>query len=162
MYELDFQTWLDVVGQTIFDDDFDAYAAHVCVPFTLITQQETLTVPDRGGLRRGFDVYVNMFRTLQVTDMIRTASGVTAMGSDLLCGNYETHILRGGLRIVPPFMSSMVLRAEGGTWRAASITNSWSNKRWPISFPEMADQTNAAIARSGRHYDARPWLDAIV
>ena len=152
---LDFQTWLDVVGQATLDGDFDRYAVYVSVPFTLITQEATLTVPDRAGLRRGFDVYHTMFRTMGVTDMVRTASGVTPMGPDLLCGNYETHILRGALAIVPPFLSSMVLRHEEGLWRAASVTNSWTNRRWPIDFPKVVDRDASPASRGGGAYDAK-------
>ena len=161
MSTLDFQTWLDIVGQTFFDEDFDAYAAYVSIPFTLITREATLTVIDRASLRKGFDLYCRMFQTMGVTDMIRTASGVTAMGPDLLCGNYETHILRGGLRILPPFPSSMALRHEDGRWKAASVTNSWTNRTWPIAFPKVEDDGLHMAARSDGYHDAKPHFDAL-
>jgi hypothetical protein len=67
-----------------------------------------------------------------VTDLVRIAFDVHPIGSLLLIGRYETHILRGGTRLFDPFVSSMTLRFSGGAWRAACITNAMTNDRWPI------------------------------
>jgi hypothetical protein len=134
---INFQDWLDRVARTFFDDDFPAYADAVEQPFVLVTATRTLIADTPDALRAGFEQFRDMLRDQGATDMIRLAQNVLPVGSTLLTGTYETHILRGGTRLFEPFASVMTLRLSGTTWRAACITNAMTNERWPIHLPRI-------------------------
>ena len=132
-----FQSWLDRVGRAFFEDDFDTYSSAVERPFVLITATATMVSATPEDLRDGFVQFRDMLRSQGATDMVRLAFGVQPIGSQLLVGRYETHILRGATRLFDPYISSMTLRLSGGEWRAACISNSMTNSRWPIHLPRI-------------------------
>lgn len=138
-----FQDWLDRVGDAVVAGDFETYAAAVALPFTLITEASTISVPDESALRAGFDTYRVMLDAQRVTHMVRTASDVCAMGPGLILGNYTTHLMSNALPVVPPFISAMTLRDENGVWKASMIVNSTSNAKWPIDLPRSEGGSHA-------------------
>ncbi len=132
------QCYLDEVSVAVMQGDWVGYEAHVCLPFHLVTQTANLTVSTQAELRQGFDAFRETLHLQHITDYIRLVESATQLDPDLITGQYMTHLLAGGQRVINPFRSSITLRLIGNQWRAASITNALANSRWPISMPKLA------------------------
>lgn len=136
------QDYLDRVGAAVLAGDWDAYRADICLPFNLITQAANLTVETEAELRAGFDAFHSMLRTHAVTDYIRLVDRAAYLDDTLLSGSYVTHTLSRGKRVLQPYTSQITLRLEDARWRAASITNSLNNARWPLVSPSPGETTS--------------------
>ena len=135
MDQADFQRWLDKTGRTILTNDFETYRLHIQLPFTLITSDGNTVVEDEPTLKELFDSYRAMFSDFGVTNMVRLCATVQPMETGLVRATYVTHVLKDGDPVFDPFFSDMTLVQDGATWRAVSITNNLTNKRWPVPLP---------------------------
>lgn len=133
------QTYLDEVGATVMNDDWDGYFARVCLPFHLVTQTASMIIATEDDLRAGFDTFVQTLRIRHVTDYIRLAEDSVQVDESLISGRYVSHIMAGSHRIVPPFRSQITLRRDNGIWRGTSITNTLANSRWPILLSSVSN-----------------------
>ena len=138
MPAVNFQNWLDRVGDSLFERDFDTYRNAVLLPLTVATSDATHIVTDEAGLLQGFTAWVDMMLGLQIDNMIRVSRDVEQLGADLIVGRYETELLRGATRVVAPFASSMQLRCgTDGIWRCFSVTSGFrAAPGWPIDRPK--------------------------
>ncbi|MEI4486515.1 hypothetical protein V8J36_09965 [Frigidibacter sp. MR17.14] len=142
-----FQGWLDRVGKTFFDNDFDGYADTMILPFVMVTARQTMVIQSLDQQREGFDAFRALMDRLGATDLFRLGAGVYPVGSTILCGSYETHLLRNGQRLIEAFRSSAMLRlGDDGIWRAACIANSLTNLSWPIRTLQ-SEANDAPLAR---------------
>jgi hypothetical protein len=133
------QSYLDDVAAIVLHNDWEAYCDVICRPFTLITHAETLTFATPDDIRSIFDGFYNMMQSQRVTDLIRLVETAAQIDQGLISARYITHLMSGGMRIMPPTRSQINLRLEGNRWRAASITNALSNSRWPLQMPRLGD-----------------------
>lgn len=140
MSKATFQDWLDTVGAAFFQANFDAYERAVLLPMTIATQTSVLKVSDRTALRRGFDTWVHMLKTYEVTDMIRLCRNVKVVDATHMTGDYQTEILAHGQRVVPPFTSTMTLEKRDG-WRATHVISGMTGQIWPPAVPGFERQT---------------------
>lgn len=138
MPAVNFQQWLDRVGTSLFDGDFDTYRDSILLPLTVATPNATHIVDDDAGLLQGFIAWVDMMKGLEIDSMIRIARDVEQLGAALIVGRYETELLRGATRVVEPFASSMQLRCgDDGVWRCFSVTSGFrAAASWPIDRPK--------------------------
>ena len=133
------QSYLDDVATAVMQGDWSSYESRICLPFYLITHTANLTVATEVDLRKGFDAFRETLKLQHITDYIRLVETASQLDPDLITGQYMTHLLAGGQRVIAPFRSSITLRLIGNHWRAASITNALANSRWPIVMPKPVD-----------------------
>lgn len=125
-----FQTWLDAASTAFIANRFDDYRALVALPVEMASDHSTVVMTTEGMLRHVFDQYLDLIRSQQATDLIRTARDARFDGPDIITGTYRTDILRGGQRIMDPFLSSLMLRRDGGIWRATHLTSGLPPAHW--------------------------------
>jgi hypothetical protein len=126
------QQYLDLMSDSVLRGNFEAYAAHIDLPFNLVTSSASLYVETMEDMQDGFDDFVDMIESQGVTALIRIAKGASFDGNDMITGWYETNLLKGAQRIVPAFFSKVWLRNVDGVWKASKITNTTKDDRWPI------------------------------
>ena len=105
-----FQSYLDRVGQAIIEQDFETYAAHVHLPFVLVTRGGEMKVETVEELREGFDSYLDFFKQAGVRKMHRVVLNSASAGDDQISATYRTALLSGkrlyqltlGPQILPP------------------------------------------------------------
>lgn len=127
------QTWLDDVGQTFFERDFDRFAEAITLPFTLATRNNRTILTERAALQNGFDAWVGMIHGYGATHLIRKARDVQQKDRDVITASYDTDLLRGSVRVVPTFTSWMLLRRSGGRWRSEHLVSGIANDRYPFN-----------------------------
>lgn len=134
------QTWLDTMSTATLAGDWRTYAAHVSLPFRLITETGDMTVQTEAELKRGFDGFVASLRAQAVSDYIRIVLSADRPAPDRMSGTYSSHILSQGLRVLPRFDSAIELAHQDGIWRATTIANTLNNDRWPIDVPGVTQR----------------------
>ena len=137
------QLYLDEVAGAVMRQDFAAYRDCVSLPFQLVTHAASLHIDNEQQLRQGFDTFAQTLRVQRITDYLRMVEGAEELDEVLITGRYVTHMMAGAHRVIPPFRSQITLRHENGCWRAASITNSLANSRWPLILPVVTTQEDA-------------------
>lgn len=139
------QRYLDGMGKTLLDGDWDNYQAFVSLPYTLITEQTTDHITTLDGLQDRFDAFHQALKFQKVTQYVRLAETAQALSDTLMVGSFTTHVIAGSYRTVPPFLSTVTMRPDQlGTWRAVSATTAISNMHWPSHLPR-ADHLSKGI-----------------
>lgn len=126
------QSYLDAVSIAVMTDDWDTYCAGICLPCHIISHNESKVVATVDDLKVGFDQFRDTLRIQRVTDYIRLVESATQLDQELISGRYVSHLICGSHRLMPPFRSEITLRLVENRWRAASVTNSLPNSRWPL------------------------------
>lgn len=126
------QAYLDEISAAVMAGDWDAYRACIDLPCRIISHDENKLVETEDDLRAGFDSFRETLRAQHVTDYIHIVRSADRLDDTLISGNYVSHLLAGGQRVMPPFVSQMTLRLVGNRWRATSVTNSLAKARWPL------------------------------
>ena len=126
------QAYLDEVSRAVLNDDWETYRRGIHLPCAITSHDETKIVATEADLRAGFDDFRRTLIIQRETDYIRLVEEATMLDEDLITGDYISHIISGGQRILAPFRSNMTLRLIGGRWCAASVSNGLANSRWPL------------------------------
>lgn len=122
------QSYLDVVAQSLFDNDFDTYARHVQLPFVLITKASRMTVSEVSELRAGFESYLTFMKQVGLTRMQRIVIDTQKLESGMIAGKYRTTMLNGQKEVMAPFQSMMILAPGENVWQAVLISNEFRNE----------------------------------
>lgn len=138
--EAQLQAWLDRMSAATLAGDWPTYAAHVSLPFRLITETGEMIVQTEPELKRGFDGFVASLRAQGVTDYVRIVLSAERPAPDRMSGTYSSHVLSQGLRVMPRFDSAVELTHQDGIWRATTIANTLNNDRWPIDVPGVTQR----------------------
>lgn len=132
------QEWLDRLTEVYSREDFEAYADMLVFPHVVVTRAAVLIVEDEARLKEGFDAWVSMLKTQNVSDVIHTVQDANEIDAELISASYVTHLLRGATPICPPYSSTVTFRCDAGrTLRLVSMTNGMKNLSWPITVPRV-------------------------
>ena len=132
------QEWLDRLTAAYSREDFEAYADMLVFPYVVVTRAAVLIIEDEVRLKEGFDAWVSMLKTQNVSDVIHTVQDANAIDDDLMSASYVTHLLRGATPICPPYSSTATFRCGADrTLRLVSMTNGMKNLSWPITVPRV-------------------------
>lgn len=126
------QAYLDEMAKIVMNEWFDAYAARVQLPLSILTSSANITVTTRADLEDGFDDFIEMIRSHGVTHMQRAVQAATFQGNDHIVGVYETRLLAGEKLALPVFHSKMWIGCYDGVWKAIKIHNTTNEARWPM------------------------------
>lgn len=137
------QDFLDAVSETIMLDDWDGFRDAVSLPLHIISHDESKVVTTEAELKLIFDQFRNTLRFQKVTDYIRLVDSATLLDRFLISGNYITHLLARGHRILVPFRSQMTLRLQANRWRVASVTNGITTSRWRLIRQQLAPDSDS-------------------
>lgn len=132
------QTFLDDIGETVMGERFEDYTARIELPLTILTSSASLKITTVEDLQDGFDAFVEMLRSIGVTDMVRTVSNARFQGNDHVVGIYETRLMNGTQQALPTFHSKMWIGLYGGIWKAIRINNTTNDARWPMLLTRLA------------------------
>lgn len=147
------QAYLDEVSLALLTNNFQLYFSAMHLPFFLIGPHSNLAITTAADLRTGFDDYHQALRSQQVTQMIRLADSATQLDEGLISGGYQTHVLSGGTWVSSPHKSVISLRKVDGSWKAASVTNSYYNSALvdPPSKEDRTGQQSDLVLMGGHH-----------
>jgi hypothetical protein len=115
------------------EGDFDAFADTTAFPAIVTTEQGASILSTTEDLRGRFNFWIRFMKGHQATNMIRTSRSTERMGPDVTRGRYETELLKGGTRIIKPFMSEMILRRQHGKWRTVFVEHSLTQQFWKMT-----------------------------
>lgn len=134
------QAYLDEMAKIVMNEWFDAYAARVQLPLSILTSSANITVTTRTDLEDGFDDFIEMIRSHGVTHMQRAVQAATFQGNDHIVGVYETRLLAGEKLALPVFHSKMWIGCYDGVWKAIKIHNTTNEARWPMLLTRLSTE----------------------
>lgn len=134
------QAYLDEMAKIVMNEWFDAYAARVQLPLSILTSSANITVTTRADLEDGFDDFIEMIRSHGVTHMQRAVQAATFQGNDHIVGVYETRLLAGEKLALPVFHSKMWIGCYDGVWKAIKIHNTTNEARWPMLLTRLSTE----------------------
>lgn len=126
---LNFQRFLDGVVDAFRARDFGAFEARIGVPLTVFSFEGTAVVTKTEDLRHYFDMYIQNLDRVGVTDQVRVATSFYQIGPTLAACTYDTHLFRGGQRVIEPFASATTLRQHDGRWQVVSVMSAIPHAR---------------------------------
>lgn len=148
MHDVIFAELAEKITAALLSGDFALYESALLLPLRVEPRSgEPYTLHDRGALRKDFELYANSIRLQNVTDIYRPVVGIVELDPDWVEVTVETHILRGGERVVDPFKTQFVLRTKDGEWRIATIRSSLGHINWTLGKSEI--ENNVFRPRNG-------------
>ncbi|KMK66021.1 hypothetical protein [Puniceibacterium sp. IMCC21224] len=135
MTDAEFAQFLDDISSTFMAADFDGWAAHVQLPFSFITQTGPLTSTTTAELEENFNLYLLAKRNVRLDLMLRRAMSVEICDDLTVIGTYETELLSNGVRVRPPYVSSVLLHRSADGWRMSCIMNAVGHHYWTGQYP---------------------------
>lgn len=140
MFESIFAQLAEKITAALLNEDFELYESVMQLPLRVEPRNgEPYTLFDREALRRDFELYANSIRLQHVTDIYRPLVSVLELDADWVEVTVETHILRGGERVVDPFRTQFILRQSDGCWRIGTIRSSLGHINWTLGKTEIKD-----------------------
>lgn len=150
---LNFQRFLDGVVDAFRARDFEAFEARMGLPLTVFSFEGTAVVTGAEDLRHYFAMYLQNLDRAGVTHQIRVATSFYQIGPSLAACTYDTHLFRGGQRVIEPFASATTLRQHDGRWQVVSLMSAIPHARsW---FRDHAIEASA-VPRAGPAGDPPP------
>lgn len=147
----------DTLSKAVLDRDFDAFAACMAIPHTVTTAADTHTVTSLEQMAEIFKKHSAKIRSQGVTAFIRTVKRAEFIAADLIIAEHESHLMRGGTRVVRPYPSRTWLRCINSRWLEFHAANGILNMAGdfdtvtkPAAVPTIPDLPNdlrEALAR---------------
>lgn len=132
------QDYLDEIGTAVMEERFEDYAALVDLPLSILTSAANITIATLDDLQDGFDDFVEMIHSRDITRMVRPVKVANRLDPDQIVGVYETRLMNGARLVLPSFYSKMWLRRCDGIWKAGRIHNTTNEARWPLLLTRLA------------------------
>ncbi len=131
-----YQGVLDNTSAALIARDDAAFLRHIIYPHTLVTETQTLHIPDRATALHHFLRFSDSLAALGITEYIRIADHAAFDGPDKIAGRHKSHLIRGAVRAVPPFNNEITLeRIEGGLWGVRVSRHKAAYVAWPDILP---------------------------
>lgn len=108
---------LDITGNALMSDDFDAFAAVFHVPQVMATMAGTVHMETLDDMRRAFDGMHEHLTAIGVTEMFRTCAAAEFKSPTRIESTHVTELLRDGKRLNEPYPVFSVLEKIDGNWK---------------------------------------------
>ncbi|MDX8351150.1 hypothetical protein [Cognatiyoonia sp. IB215182] len=123
-----YQEHLDRTTASLMAADFDAFRMTISLPHSMQTETATQLVTDVADMERTFYKFADKYRGIGVTDFVRIAKEACFHADDDIRGVHESHLIRNGTRLIPPYPNRVRLkRCADGLWRETHSTNAMMN-----------------------------------
>lgn len=131
-----YQEVLDVLSRAILAGDGDTVLRLIPLPHAVRTMSGQIRIETAAEMIATVEGMQASLKGNGATDYIRIVDHAEFTGTDEITGEHTSHILRGGVRLVPPYRNQLTLRrAEDGTWQVSATSEVVADTRWPILLP---------------------------
>ncbi|PTX54039.1 hypothetical protein C8N43_2844 [Litoreibacter ponti] len=128
--DAEFQTFLDAISDCFIARDFDAWQAHILLPFSMVTRAGPQLFDTPDALRSNFDHYLQACDAMQLDLIYRKPLALERSMDGTWVGTYETSLLSGGKRATAAYTSSALLEVVDGRFKMRSILNARGHTDW--------------------------------
>ncbi|MDX8348206.1 hypothetical protein SLH49_09420 [Cognatiyoonia sp. IB215446] len=123
-----YQDHLDRTTASLMAGDFAAFRETIELPHTMQTETGTQLVTTTDDMERTFYLFAEKYRDTGMTDFFRIAKEAYFHTEDDIRGVHESHLIRHGTRLIPPYPNRVRLkRCADGQWRETHSTNAIRN-----------------------------------
>lgn len=123
-----YQDHLDRTTASLMAGDFAAFRETIELPHTMQTETGTQLVTTTEDMERTFYLFAEKYRDTGLTDFFRIAKEAYFHTADDIRGVHESHLIRHGTRLIPPYPNRVRLkRCADGQWRETHSTNAIRN-----------------------------------
>ena len=135
-----YQRHLDAVTDALLRGDYDTFGQYFVFPHYVVTLSDHFVIEDPQTQRVYFRQYYDALRTEGVTGLIRIARGARFKSDTVICGRHESHRMRHGLRVAPPYLNRVrLVRGSDGSWREYLAANALINRSGAFAFLSFED-----------------------
>lgn len=135
-----YQAHQDAQSRALLAGDWANFWTRIDLPHQLVTNGQTYTFETEEEGRVVFDRISAMLNGIGVTEVVRLVRNALYVTPDHIEGEHETHLLRGGQYVLPPYPNRVTLRRVDGVWRETLTNSAFTVKHGPFVLPEV-DQT---------------------
>ncbi len=137
-----FQDFLDRMSDAVMADDLEGFADGIALPFSMVTETDSVTLTDRTGIERLFRDFVTRFGATGNTLIVRIARRARFVSPDEIAGIHDSHQLIGGVRVIPPYPNRVrLLRGTDGAWRSTGYASAIFNTAETFGGPVRINAT---------------------
>ncbi len=123
-----YQDHLDRTTDSMMRSDFAAFRKSFKLPHTMRTETDVQIVSTVDEMRKTFFKFAAKYAGLGATDFVRIAKEAHFHAEDEIRGIHESHLIRNGTRLIPPYPNRVrLVRCEDGLWRETHSANAMLN-----------------------------------
>ena len=131
-----YQEVLDVLSRAILEGDSDTVLRLIPLPHAVRTMSGQIRIATEAEMISTVEGMQASLKGNGATDYIRIVDEAQFTGENEIVGEHTSHILRNGVRLVPPYRNQLTLRrADDGTWQVSATSEVVADTRWPILLP---------------------------
>lgn len=114
---------IEDTGTAVVSGDYETFASHFLLPFTLETMQGVRTCVQEDEFRAIFDAVHAHLTQMRVTLMARNCVAAEYRDSDTIVATHETRLISHGQLIEDPFpVMSIFVRQEDDSWKSRAAS----------------------------------------
>lgn len=111
------QALLDITGQALMEDNFEAFVEVFHVPQYMATMAGPIYMETTEDMRRAFDGMVKHLQGIGATDMVRNCVVAEYKTPSRIEATHTSEVLRDGKRLNGPYPGFSVLEKVDGSWK---------------------------------------------
>ena len=134
-----YQAFLDQLDRINMAQDADAWFQTTEFPYSVHTDKIDIVIESPAQGKPFFDTVCDLIRDHKIDEFRRVAEHAEYLDRSMIVGHHTTHLRSGGVNVVKPMSSRMVVRNTTGVWRMISVTNAIANDEYPYKTPEVSD-----------------------
>ncbi|MEM9787188.1 MAG: hypothetical protein AAF801_11850 [Pseudomonadota bacterium] len=123
-----YQDHLDRTTAALMARDFAAFRETIELPHCMRTETATQIVTTVEEMESAFHKFADKYNEIGMTDFFRIAKEAYFHAEDDIRGIHESHLIRHGTRLIPPYPNRVRLkRCADGVWRETHCANAILN-----------------------------------
>ncbi len=138
-----YQAHLDRFSRAQVSGDWQHLFDYFLFPYRYETYDKTYAADTVEEAVKVFLQNLNMLKSNGMTDIVRLVQFAGYVGEDQIDGAHEVHILHNATHLMPPFISRMTLRRDGGVWKEQKTQANIAMVRGLGALPNLAPSDDA-------------------
>ncbi|KNG94162.1 hypothetical protein [Pseudaestuariivita atlantica] len=134
-----YQAFIDDLSAVNLSGDFEAWAGMSEYPNSVHTDTVDKVIGTPEDAKPFFDMVCALIAEHKIDTFHREAENAEFLDPSMIVGHHMIYMRSGGVDVVQPMASRMVIRKATGRWRMISVTNAVANDRYPYDRPEPSD-----------------------
>lgn len=118
-----YQAHLDALSAALLSGDVGCFAARLALPYRTITEDGEHVFETHEDIAHAFQGLHRTLTAQRVTQYERLVKRADYRSETCICGEHETNIMSGALRLAPPYPNRVRLELIDGAWMETISAN---------------------------------------
>ena len=125
-----FEQFLNDISVCFLQRRFSMWRSRLQLPFSIITRNGPVTMPDDAAIRVNFDFYLRACDVMRLDLIDRRAIALEDCKDGTWLGTFETRLVSDGVLATAPYTATALLHWVDTRWHMSSMLNGRGHDDW--------------------------------